>query len=173
MFTITKVFSVIILSDFVSGFFHWLEDIYAKPGMPIIHQIAVDNELHHSRPREFLKNSWLQSSWDVGLVSLLVIAVAWWTNTLTWPVVLFAFLATNANQIHKWSHQNSKENNAVVRFLQKTYLLQTPRHHAKHHSGEKNTHYCVITNILNPVLEKVSFWRNLERLIAKCLPSKH
>ena len=163
MFIITKVLSVVFLADFVSGFFHWLEDVYAKPGMLFIHQIAVDNELHHTRPREFLKKNWLESSWDVGLVSIFLMTIAWWTNTLTWPIVLFVVLSTNANQIHKWAHQNSKENNAVVRFLQKYYVLQTTRHHAKHHSKEKNTHYCVITNLLNPVLEKVNFWRQLER----------
>lgn len=166
MSIVIKLFFVTLLSDFVSGFFHWLEDVYAKPGMPIVHQIAVNNELHHTRPRAFLKNNWWQSSWDVAMVSLLIVLSTWWVGILTWPVVLFAVITANANQIHKWSHQNSKEKPAVITLLQKSHLLQTPRHHAKHHSGEKNTHYCVITNVLNPALEKINFWRKLERGIA-------
>ncbi len=31
--------------------------------------------------------------------------------------------------------------------------------------GEKNSHYCVVTNFLNPLLEEVNFWRRLERTI--------
>jgi plasmanylethanolamine desaturase len=162
MFIISKVFLIVLLSDFVSGFFHWLEDVYAKPGMPLVHQIAVDNELHHTKPREFLKKSWWQSSWDVALVSSFIVIGAWWADILNWSIILFAVLTTNANQIHKWTHQNSKEKPAIINWLQKSYVLQTSRHHGKHHSGKKNTHYCVMTNVLNPLLEKVNFWRNLE-----------
>jgi hypothetical protein len=35
----------------------------------------------------------------------------------------------------------------------------------RHHRGEKNSYYCVMTNILNPVLEKIGFWAGLEHLI--------
>lgn len=163
MLVISKVCLVVLLSDFVSGFIHWLEDVYAKPGMPFIHQLAVDNELHHTRPREFLKKNWWQSSWDVALASALIVIGTWWAGLLSWAVILFAVLTTNANQIHKWAHQNSKEKPAIIGLLHKSHLLQTPRHHGKHHSGEKNTHYCVITNVLNPVLERMRFWRRLER----------
>jgi plasmanylethanolamine desaturase len=167
MFIVTQVFLVVLFSDFVSGFIHWLEDVYAKPGMPFIHQIAVDNELHHTKPREFLKKNWWQSSWDVALASTLIVIGAWWADILNWTVILFAALMSNANQIHKWSHENSKEKPMIISFLQKCHILQTPRHHGKHHSGEKNTHYCVITNVLNPMLESINFWRRLENIVAR------
>ena len=146
--------------------------MYAKPGMRFVHRIAVNNELHHRKPREFLKKNWWQSSWDLVLASALTLGIAWWFGALTWPVVLFAVLVANANQMHKWTHQSRRENNAVIRFLQKIRVLQTPRHHAKHHTGDKNTHYCVLTNVLNPVLERVSFWRRMERFMATIFPSR-
>jgi ubiquitin-conjugating enzyme E2 variant len=43
--------------------------------------------------------------------------------------------------------------------------LQSPRHHGRHHSGAKDSYYCVVTNVLNPVLEKVNFWRRLETVV--------
>lgn len=170
MLIAAKAFLVVLLADFVSGFIHWLEDVYAKPGMPLIHQIAVDNQLHHSRPRDFLKKNWWQSSWDIALVSFILVAVAWWFDALGWEIVLFAVLSTNANQIHKWSHQNSAEKPALVKWLQDKQIMQGPRQHSKHHTGEKNTHYCVMTNLLNPVLETVNFWRGLEQVIAVFVP---
>jgi plasmanylethanolamine desaturase len=51
--------------------------------------------------------------------------------------------------------------------LQRAYVLQTPRHHGRHHQGEKNSHYCVVTNFLNPLLEEVGFWRRLETGVEK------
>jgi plasmanylethanolamine desaturase len=51
--------------------------------------------------------------------------------------------------------------------LQKIKLLQTQRHHAKHHSGEKDSHYCSVTNFLNPILEELEFWKGLERFNEK------
>jgi ubiquitin-conjugating enzyme E2 variant len=54
-----------------------------------------------------------------------------------------------------------------VNWFQKARILQTPRHHAQHHRGAKNTHYCVITNVLNPALDRIGFWRGLEWCIER------
>lgn len=162
-----KVALVMLFTDFVSGLIHWLEDVYAKPGMLFISKIAEENELHHTRPREFLKKNWWQSSWDIVLAVLILIVTTWWFKALTWEIVLFSILITNANQIHKWAHKTKTENNMVVTFLQKIHVLQSVKHHGKHHSGEKNSHYCVMTPFVNPVLERINFWRGLERLNSK------
>lgn len=175
MLTILKMIGVVLLADFVTGLVHWLEDVYAKPGMPLVHQIAVDNELHHTKPRAFLEKNWWQSCWDVALVALLLIIVTWYFDLLSWEIALFAVLVTNGNQIHKWSHQTKKENGRLVTFLQNMHLIQNAKHHARHHTGLKNTHYCVITPLLNPVLENLSFWRFLEDMNRKLfspLPSR-
>lgn len=168
MLILIKAFLVTLLADFVSGVVHWLEDVYAKPGMPLVHNIAVNNELHHKKPRAFLVKNWWQSSYDVVIASVIILLIAWWMDALTWPLALFAVLTANANQIHKWAHQSTREKHPIVTTLQRLRILQTPRHHARHHSGQKNSHYCVMTNLLNPVLERIQFWRCLERVIARC-----
>ena len=165
----SSVACAVLAADFVSGAVHWAEDTYArvKPyrKVPLINTIALDNELHHRRPREVLARSWWQSSWDITLIGALVIAAAWAMGVLSCAILVFVVLSINANQIHKWTHRNPRENPWWVTRLQRLYLLQTPRHHGRHHSGEKNSNYCVVTNFLNPVLEEVSFWRRLERVI--------
>lgn len=154
--------ATVLLADFVSGFVHWAEDAYARPGTPLLGRIALDNLRHHWGPREFLARSWLQSSWDLALGGALVVSVAAATGWLSWHVVLFAVLVANANQIHKWAHMNRSELPWVVGVLQRLYLLQTARHHGRHHAGTRTTHYCVITNFLNPLLEEVGLWSRLE-----------
>jgi plasmanylethanolamine desaturase len=167
--TWSNVACAVLLADFVSGVVHWAEDAYArfKPArkLPMINRVALDNDLHHRRPRDFLARSWWQSSWDLALIGATVVAVAWAMGVMSCAIVVFVILSVNANQFHKWTHRNPRENPWWVTQLQRMYLLQTPRHHGRHHSGEKNSHYCVVTNFLNPVLEEVSFWRRLERLV--------
>jgi plasmanylethanolamine desaturase len=171
--TCGSVAAAVLLADFVSGVVHWSEDAYAryKPQrkLALINAIALDNELHHRRPREFLARSWWQSSWDLVLLGTGIVAAAWATGVLSCAILVFVLLSINANQIHKWTHRNPRENPRWVTCLQRLYLLQTPRHHGRHHHGEKNSHYCVVTNFLNPVLEEVSFWRRLERVVERWL----
>jgi hypothetical protein len=170
-FTWGGLAAAVVLADFVSGLVHWLEDAYVrfKPQrkLPLLNSIALENDLHHRRPRDFLARSWWASSWDLALIGGVVLAVAYAIGQLNWAVVVFVLLASNANQLHKWAHRNPRENPWLVTLLQRAHILQTPRHHGRHHSGEKNTHYCVVTNFLNPLLEEVSFWQRLERLVAK------
>lgn len=163
----------VLLADFVSGVVHWAEDAYArfKPRrkLPLINTIAQENELHHRRPRDFLARSWWASSWDLALIGAAVVWVACAMDRLSVAVLVFVVLAVNANQIHKWTHRNPRENPWWVTHLQRCYVLQTPRHHSRHHQGEKNTHYCVVTNFLNPLLEEIGFWRRLEKWVARVL----
>jgi ubiquitin-conjugating enzyme E2 variant len=161
----------ILLADLVSGVIHWAEDAYAryKPGRKVrmLNMVARDNKRHHLRPREFLRRNWWQSSWDLLALGVAIIAVAYAMGHLSWAVILFVALSVNANQMHKWAHMNPRENPRIVTWLQKMHLLQSPRHHGRHHSGAKDSHYCVVTNVLNPVLEKVNFWRRLEKVVER------
>ena len=154
----------ILAADFISGLVHWFEDAYARKDTPFIGRLLADANIeHHIRPRAFIERSWFESSWDLLLIGALVLSGAWALQQLTWQVWLFVLVAVNANQIHKWAHRNPRENGAVVTFLQQVRLLQTQRHHARHHGGQKNTHYCSVTNLLNPVLDRLGLWRGLER----------
>ncbi len=164
---IAEAVATVALADFVSGAVHWAEDAYARPGTPLLGRLAQDNLRHHWRPREFLARSWLQSSWDLALGAAVVVAAAAATGWLTWHVLVFAILVANANQIHKWTHMNRSELPFLVRLLQRLFLLQTPRHHARHHTGTRMTHYCVITNFLNPLLEEIGLWARFERAIER------
>jgi plasmanylethanolamine desaturase len=160
----------VLVADFLSGVVHWAEDAYARKDTPIIGKwIGEANIEHHIKPRAFVLRGWWESSWDLVLASAAVVAAAWGLGVLSWPVWLFAIVAANANQIHKWAHRAPHENGRLVTWLQKLKVIQTQRHHAKHHHGAKNSHYCSITNFLNPILEELEFWKLLERFNARVL----
>jgi ubiquitin-conjugating enzyme E2 variant len=113
------------------------------------------------------RHTWWRSSWDLILVLALFVLVCWRSNYLTWQVWVFALLAANANEFHKWSHRTRRENGRVISWLQDLRILQTPRHHACHHTDPKHSHFCTVTNVLNPVLDALRLWDYLEWLLEK------
>jgi len=164
---------VVLLADFVSGFVHWLQDAFGRPDFPITGKLFTQpNILHHQQPRYFTRHGWLKSSWDLLLINVAIMLVAFWLDRLTWHVWVFAIIGANANQIHKWAHRGPKANGRWITWLQKMRLLQTPRHHARHHTDPKNSHYCTVTNALNPLLDGIGFWEALEWCIRKGLGVK-
>lgn len=161
-----EVIMIILLVDFVSGVLHWLEDTYGKPGWPLSGKwVTIPNIIHHHDPTCFTKHSWFKSAEVLLVFGTMIILFAWYLNVLTWHVLLFVAIGINANEIHKWNHVPRRNRNKIIVLLQTLKLVQTPAHHGKHHMGSKDTNYCVITNVVNPVLETVDFWRKLEKII--------
>ncbi len=159
---------VVLVADFFSGALHWLEDSYGNPDWRIIGAlITTPNILHHQRPAAFTKHSWLKSADVLIFLGAVIIVAAWASGMLTWQVLLLVAIGVNGNEIHKWNHLPKNKRSQFVVALQKLRLLQTSEHHAKHHALSKDTNYCVITNVMNPVLDAVQFWRRLEWTIQR------
>jgi hypothetical protein len=154
------------LADFISGLFHWLEDSYGREDWPLVGPFVTQaNVLHHFDPRHMTRHSWLASARVPLVLCSLVLVIAYGLSALSWQLVLLAFLTINSNEVHKWAHRTRLENGNLVHRLQSTGLIQSRAHHARHHQGNKDSHYCVLTNLLNPVLDGLRFWRSLELLL--------
>jgi ubiquitin-conjugating enzyme E2 variant len=165
-----ELVAVWLLADFVSGVVHWAEDSYGSESTPVIGRwVVAPNLLHHRSPLAFVQRSWIASSWDLALVGVVVVAGAVIAGALTWHVGLFVLLGANANQVHKWNHMRRSSLPGAIRVLQRLRLLQSSSHHAGHHRGTKDSHYCVLTDFLNPLLDRVGWWRMLEKLLAPAL----
>jgi plasmanylethanolamine desaturase len=174
LFNLAQAFGIILLADFVAGIVHWLEDAYGTENTPIVGpRLIRPNIVHHHFPRFFTRLSWWQSSGDLLCAGALLIAAGWWWGFLSWQLWLFVAISVNANQVHKWAHRTRAENGPFISFLQDIRFLQTPRHHALHHTDPKNTFYCPITDFVNPALERIQFWPRLEWLIARVTGIEH
>jgi plasmanylethanolamine desaturase len=163
---ILHAFGILLLADFITGVVHWMEDSYWSPETPILGKWVVNANLaHHKNGQDFLKKSWLESSWDLALAGIVMLAIAIYYHQLSWEVLLFVTIIVNANQIHKWAHITRYENKPfIIGLLQKMYILQRTNHHGQHHRKPNNSHYCTVTNFLNPLLDKLQFWRGLEAI---------
>jgi ubiquitin-conjugating enzyme E2 variant len=165
---LVKFIGTVLAADFVAGMIHWLEDAYVREDTPIIGKwVARPNIVHHHYPRYMTRHSWWQTSFDLFLVSAALVIGAWFLGLLSWEVWVFAIVSANANEFHKWEHRTRKENGRIISFLQDIRMLQTAKHHARHHTDPKNSHYCTITNFLNPVLDGAHFWDGLEWALAR------
>ena len=155
----------VLLADFLSGLAHWIEDCYFSPETPLLGLTITKNVEHHRNPVLFVENPWhvtIRSS----LVSAVVVGLALAALGLLGPVWLTALsISVFANQVHKWAHMRNSAAPRVIRTLQSIRVLQTQRHHLRHHVDSRNTHYCVVTNLLNPVLDGIYFWRILEVVV--------
>lgn len=160
--------ATVLAADFLAGLVHWIEDAYIREHTPVLGRwIGRPNAIHHHLPRRMTRNTWWQSNWDQLLAAGLMAAAAAALGCLTWHVWLFAIVAGNANEVHKWSHRTRRENGRIISLLQDLRILQTPRHHSAHHTNPKEVRYCPVTNVLNPVLDAVRFWAGMERLLEK------
>ena len=169
-----QIVLVLALADFIAGVIHWLEDAYFTEDTPVIGPMFIrPNIVHHHLPRFFTRLSWWQSSGDLVLAGIVLLLVAWPLGLLRWQLWLFVAVSVNANQVHKWSHRTRAENGRFISALQDWHILQTPKHHALHHSDPKNTFYCPITNLVNPLLEHVEFWNRLESLVERLTGITH
>lgn len=165
---------IVALADFIAGVVHWLEDAYFTADTPFIGKaVIVPNIVHHHLPRYFTRLSWWESSRLLVLAGLGLIALAWPLGLLSWQLLLFVAVSVNANEIHKWSHRTRRENGRIISLLQDWRILQTPHHHGLHHTDPKNTYYCPVTNLVNPILERFSFWQRLEVVIEKLTGIRH
>ena len=161
-------FGAWLSADLLTGLVHWWEDAYAQADWPVLGPLVAEPNLqHHRDPRAMTRLSWWRNIDVPALAALLALAGLHAVHLLRWPVALTLILAGLTNLVHRWAHQTPTENGRVITWLQARGLLQSRAQHALHHRWPRKTHYCPLTNLLNPVLERIAFWRRLERLILR------
>ncbi|WP_395747211.1 fatty acid desaturase CarF family protein [Prosthecobacter sp.] len=168
-----QVAGVVLAADFAAGLVHWFEDAYIREDTPVLGRlVGRPNMVHHHLPRHMTHNTWWESNKELMMAMGLLVMGAAWLGCLRWQVWLFALVGGNANEVHKWAHRTRRKNGRVISWLQDVRILQTPQHHAVHHTNPKEVHYCPVTNVLNPVLDGLRFWEGLEWMLAHAVGLK-
>lgn len=151
----------IILGDLLSGIFHWWEDRYGKTDWPILGKYIIEPNInHHKHPSDMCKDGYWSHSF-ISMLFAIPLAILSWYYGLCILTIGF-LLVTQANEVHSWAHEKQ---NRLIRFFQRIGLLLSPKHHAVHHKRPYTQRYCVMTNLLNPILHRIYFWNILEQLV--------
>ncbi|MDF2693475.1 MAG: carotenoid synthesis regulator CarF [Labilithrix sp.] len=165
----------ILMSDFISGFVHWLFDTWGGLDTPVFGRLAIRTFRHHHvdqkaiTTHDFIEtNGHNIALTTIYSVSGLLVLRSAETVTLFGVFVCMSLLCATVftaftSQIHKWAHQDQPSR--LVGLLQRARLILCPEHHAAHHSAPYNRNYCITVGWMNGPLRAIRFFETLERTI--------
>jgi len=164
-------------SDFISGFVHWGCDTWGSVDTPLLGKVFIRQfREHHVDPEEICRHDFVEANGTNAMLSLLPLGLCFLAPldpaapTLgrvlghAFAVSLGLFV-TLTSQCHQWAHL--PEAPRAVQALQRWGIVLSPRHHDVHHIAPHLGHYCITGGWLDGPLERLDFWRRLERLITR------
>lgn len=163
-----------LLSDFASGFVHWLGDTFGTIDMPVLGEAFIRPfREHHTDPKGITRHDFIETNGNNCIVvcvclylpmSLLFLvpdnAIRFWLVTAG---VTLGFATFMTNQIHRWAHLDDPP--WYARLFQRLGLFMTAEHHDVHHAAPYDTYYCITSGWLNPILQRTRFFDYAERVV--------
>lgn len=163
---VLKIIGLMLLTDFLTGAVHWWEDAYGDPAWKFLGKsVVIPNLEHHQYPRKFLQHGMWPRIRLSFIIAVTLGSIAYLLGVLYWEVAFVLLYASLANEIHAIAHKTDRENGRIICWIQKIGLIQSRRMHGFHHTSPFDINYCVMTNYLNPILNKMRFWVALEWII--------
>jgi len=177
--SIPALISGILMADFFSGLVHWAADTWGSIDIPVVGTAFIRSfREHHIDPTAITRHDWVETNGDNSMLATVLFGYSSYNFITSEPdeillkyhqsCFLFSFgiFVSMTNQIHKWSHTYSKLP-WMVQLLQDYHVILPRQHHRIHHVSPHETYYCITTGWLNHPLEKLDFWRILEKYIEK------
>lgn len=165
-----------LFADFCSGVYHWFADTY-RTQSDNVNAVLFDNfQIHHVQPYLIAEHDIFWVNWETNLLSICMTGIAIYFDSIFWFIASLGTMVVN--QVHRMNHSYRKTQKKpfALKMLWKCCVIQDPNHHSKHHTGLHNTSYCILTPLLNPILDFLTFWRGLEyfvRIIIVCAPESY
>ncbi len=158
---ILKIIVLILIADLITGFVHFLLDQYGSPETRFFKNAVKINLAHHDNPRLMIDRSYWELTKDSWKLAAILLTTSFLIFGFHWEILFVLVIGANTNIFHKWSHMKKSEKPLVIYYLQKIKFLQHNKHHRHHHKKPFDTYFCIITNILNPILERIYFWETV------------
>ena len=164
-------------ADFISGVVHWAGDTLGDESTPFLGKnFVMPFRQHHVDPKDITRHDFIETNGNNCIVVLAPLGAAYlllpeetglgfFSATLMGFVGLF-IVATN--QFHKWAHADAPPRIAAA--LQRWGLILSTEHHDIHHADPHDRHYCITVGWMNPILNRIRFFRAAEAVIATVRP---
>lgn len=165
-----------ILADFVSGLIHWFADTYGADDTPLFgpwlikpfrqHHLYARDICTHDLVLTIGNSCTIAAPFQAGVLYLLFTEedVSITTAALGFIFNLFAMAMVATNVLHKWAH--AEKTNWLIARLQRSRVFLSPAHHHLHHTKPFDSYYCITNGWLNPLLERIRFFRALEAALS-------
>jgi hypothetical protein len=165
----------VVGGDLISGLVHWFADNYFSEDTPVIGRSLVKPfRVHHIYPTDITTHNLVEVAGNACILAVPVLAFCLYllwlvphSGWLAFKVVCVAVVAITTvatNQFHKWAHEEAPS--SLTRWLQRTRLVLEPSHHELHHTPPFTLHYCITNGWLNPLLNRIKFFRRLESFLS-------
>ena len=158
-------------ADFVSGVVHWSFDTWGSVDTPVLGRNFIRPfREHHLDTQSITRHEFIETNGNSAVAAAPILAVA---SLIPIETALGLFVTTfllvmslglfATNQFHKWAHMEKP--GTIVRRLQRWHLILPREHHHVHHAAPYETHYCITTGWMNPVLGATGFFGRAERIL--------
>jgi ubiquitin-conjugating enzyme E2 variant len=164
-----------LTTDLLSGLVHWAFDTWGSVHTPVLGRRFIRPfREHHWDPQAMTQHDFVEVAGSSCLAALPLLAACAYMPMRT-PAAVFtqAVLLSVAlgvlvtNQCHKWAHMPAQQVPAWVRLAQRLRLVLHPDDHLLHHVRPFDSHYCTASGWLNRPLQRIRFFRCLERLLSR------
>ena len=163
---LVQVVCLYLLADVIGGVLHWAEDTLGRLETPVWGRLFVKpNILHHESPAAMLEARWLRSNGLTITIAALVVGLVSVNHGMSWQLLVLGLFGAMNQQVHRFAHARRSDLPRAVVLLQNLKVFQDARHHWVHHRKPNNRYFCVMSPLMNPLLEKIGFWFLLERLL--------
>lgn len=169
---VPSIFGAILLADLTSGIAHWGLDTWGSTATLVFGLLIRSFREHHVDQTAMTKHDFVETNGDnamatipmLAIIALMPISCSGITSvSFHFFVITFSLFIAFTNEFHKWSHQHRP--NPIAKFCMANSITLTPKNHRVHHTGAHDHSYCITTGWLNPFLDSINFWRNLESLV--------
>jgi Lipid desaturase domain len=166
-----------LVADFLSGVVHWAGDTIGDQNTPIFGpNFVTPFRYHHVDPKDITRHDFVETNGNncivvapvLGFLLLVMPRETGWVFYGCVTMVFTSLFVFCTNQFHRWAHEDDPAR--WVRALQRAGLILSPEHHATHHASPQDKSYCITVGWMNPVLDKVNFFRTCEAIIQRVLP---
>lgn len=155
-----------LLADLLSGILHWIEDRLLPDGLPVLDRAVVQpNRLHHRAPMAFTAGSFFDRNGTTWMAAAALVIPAFIAFGPAPWLVAASIGGLVASQVHYWAHRPPPSQSWVAAF-QRAGIIQSPGAHRRHHQDETAS-FCILTNLLNPLLDRTRVWAWAEFMIGR------
>ncbi|HLK89567.1 MAG TPA: fatty acid desaturase family protein [Polyangia bacterium] len=166
-----------LVADFLSGFVHWAGDTIGDQNTPVFGpNFVTPFRYHHVDPKDITRHDFVETNGNncivvAPILALLLLVIPRSTGWFFYACATLAFTSWFVfltNQFHKWAHADKPA--GWVRALQRAGLILSPEHHSIHHASPQDKSYCITVGWMNPLLDKIGFFRICETVIDWAVP---
>jgi plasmanylethanolamine desaturase len=166
-----------LVADFLSGVVHWAGDTIGDQNTPIFGaNFVTPFRYHHIDPKDITRHDFVETNGNncIVIAPIVVVLLLVTPKTTGWffhacAVMAFtSFFILCTNQFHKWAHEDRPPR--WVRAMQSAGLILSPEHHSIHHASPQDKSYCITVGWMNPLLDRIGFFRLCETIVGRLIP---